>query len=64
MSSWDDYVGQDANVVQVAIESVHPLLNVRPIPVGTQVDNTFVDTRVWLYFDPQTNLVTQTPKVG
>ncbi|MBV6695608.1 serine protease inhibitor [Kitasatospora aureofaciens] len=64
LRSWPHLVGVDVDEARAVIEAEDPDLHVGPVPTDHDVTCDFWPDRVWLWFDPDTRLVSQTPRVG
>eukprot|EP01018_Ginkgo_biloba_P022403 Gb_25265 [translate_table: standard] len=63
-NSWPELVGKDANYAKSVIERENPLVTAIILPEGSPTTKDFRCDRVWVFFDADTHLVVQVPKIG
>lgn len=63
-SYWPELVGEPWRAARDVIERERPDISVYPLRVGSITTMDYDLTRVWLFYDPETELVHYTPKAG
>lgn len=64
LQSWPDLLGTDTATAQSTIQRDAPGKRIMLVPAGNIVTMDFRSDRVRVFYNPDTNMVTEVPRVG